>query len=66
MDIAYAATHLAAYHKTAMTLEHGTSMHDDILAWHTTLAAIGILATLDAYTIITYIKGGIYNQSILA
>ena len=51
-----AAGHLAAYHKTAMPVQHGVVLYQYIFARLPATAAVGILARLDADSVVARIE----------
>ena len=65
-DVSDTSAHLAAYDKTAMSLEYRTSINHHILAWSSAPASVGILAALDADAVIAGIKSAVDYQCVLA
>ena len=66
LDILYTTAHLATYNETAVALEYGTAVYDDILARNAALSSVCILTTLDADTVVAYIESRVDDECILA
>lgn len=65
LDILHTTAHLATNNETAMTLEYGTAVYDDILARNAALSSVSILTALDTDTVIAYIESRVDDECIL-